>query len=456
MSNTIKLKRGFDINLAGKAEKKIAEAQPKTFAIKPTDFIGMVRPKVVVQVGDVVKAGTPILFDKKMEDVMYTSPVSGEVVEINRGAKRKLLEVVILADTHIEHETFKKYTVSEMASLSKDEATESLKASGIWPQLIQRPYGVVANPEDSPKSIFISAFDTGPLAPDYDTLFNGQDKYFQAGVDILNKFSKGPIHININSQAEVSTVFANAKNTQVNKFSGPHPAGNVGVQIHHIDPINKGDIVWTINPFGVIQIGKFFLDGVYDASKVVAVAGSEVKNPQYYKTHLGAKVDAFLNGNLKQDNVRVISGNVLTGEGISKDGYLGYYDNLLSVIPEGDRPRFFATEGWLAPTTKRLSFHRALGLLSFLNPKKEYVLDTNVNGEERAFVMTGAFEKVIPMDILPTYLFKAIMAEDYDEMEALGIYELLEEDIALCEFIDVSKHDLQAMLRKGINLLKDG
>ncbi|MGB0523029.1 MAG: Na(+)-translocating NADH-quinone reductase subunit A [Flammeovirgaceae bacterium] len=455
MSNTIKLKRGFEINLAGKAEKKIAEAHPKTFAVKPTDFVGMVRPKVVVQVGDVVKAGTPVLFDKKMEGVMFTSPVSGEVVEINRGAKRKLLEVVILADSHIEHETFKQYTVSEIASLSREDAVETMMSAGVWPQLIQRPYGVIANPEDSPKSIFISTFDSGPLAPDYDTLFNGQDKYFQTGIDILNKFTKGSIHINVNSQAEVSTVFANAKNTQVNKFSGPHPAGNVGVQIHHVDPIGKGDVVWTINPYGVIQIGKLFLEGIYDASKIVAVAGSEVSKPQYYKTHMGAKVNSFLDGNLKQENVRVISGNVLTGEGISKDGYLGYYDHLLSVIPEGDQPRFFATDGWLAPTS-RLSFHRAFGLFSFLNPKKEQVLDTNMNGEERAFVMSGVFEKVIPMDILPTFLFKAIMAEDYDEMEALGIYELVEEDIALCEFIDVSKHNLQELLRKGINLLKDG
>ena len=276
------------------------------------------------------------------------------------------------------------------------------------------------------------------------------------GIDVLNKFSKGAVHVNINSKAEVSTVFSNAKNIQVNKFTGPHPAGNVGVQIHHIDPINKGEVAWTINPFGVIQIGKLFLEGKYDASKVIAVAGSEVQNPQYYKTYIGAKVSAFLEGNLKQDHVRVISGNVLTGSAISKDGYVGFYDQLVSVIPEGDRPRFFATEGWLAPTAKRLSFHRALGLLSFLNPKKEYVLDTNMNGEERAFVMTGAFEQVMPMDVLPTHLFKAIMAEDYDEMEALGIYELIEEDIALCEFIDVSKHDLQSLLRTGIKLLQEG
>lgn len=455
MSNTIKLKRGFEMNLAGKAEKKIAEAHAKTFAIKPTDFIGMVRPKVVVQVGDVVKAGTPILFDKKMEGVMYTSPVSGEVVEVNRGAKRKLLEVVILADSHIEHESFKQYTISEIAGLSREDAVETMKTAGVWPQLIQRPYGIVANPEDTPKAIFISTFDSGPLAPDYNMLFNGQDKYFQTGVDVLKKLTKGAVHINLDSQAEVSTVFANAKNAQVNKFSGPHPVGNVGVQIHHLDPINKGETAWTINPYGVIQIGKLFLDGVYDASKVIAVAGSEVKTPQYYKTHMGAKMKNFLEGNLNQDNVRVISGNVLTGEGIGQDGYLGYYDHLVTIIPEGNRARFFATEGWLAPT-KRLSFHRAFGLLSFLSPKKEQVIDTNMNGEERAFVMTGAFEKVLPMDVLPTHLFKAIMAEDYDEMEELGIYEVIEEDIALCEFIDVSKHDLQALLRKGLNLLKEG
>ncbi|MFT5618190.1 MAG: Na+-transporting NADH:ubiquinone oxidoreductase subunit A [Arenicella sp.] len=456
MADTIKLKKGFDINLAGKAEKTIGKfSQPKTFAIKPSDFIGMERAKELVQVGDVVKAGTPLLFDKKAEGILYTSPVSGEVVEVKRGAKRALIQIVVLADAHNEYEDFKKFSVSEASTITREESIGLLKKSGIWPQIIQRPFGVVANPEDSPKSIFISAFDTHPLAPDYDFLFKGEEKYFQVGVDVLNKLTKGNVHINVDAQAEVSNVFVNARNVQINKFSGPHPTGNVGVQIHHVDPIGKEDVVWTINPYGVIQIGKLLLEGKYKASKKIALAGSEVSNPQYIETYMGANVEGFLTNNLKQDNVRVISGNILTGTAIEKNDFLGFYDHLISVIPEGDKARFFATEGWLAPTT-RVSFHKAFGLFSFLQGNKEHVMDTSTNGEERAFVMTGTFEKVMPMDILPTYLFKAIMAEDYEDMEALGLFEVVEEDVALCEFVDVSKHDLQHLVRQGIELFRKG
>lgn len=453
MSKFIKLKKGFDIRLVGKAEKKIAEvASPETFAVKPTDFVGLERPKVVVNEGDTVKAGTPLFFDRKSERVLYTSPVSGEVAEIKRGEKRKLLEIKILADKEIQYEDFQKFSSSEISGLSKDAVVNHLLKSGAWPNIIQRPYGIVANPEDSPKAIFISTFDTSPLAPDYEFLLKGQEQYFQIGVDVLKKLTSGPIHLGVNGASEVSTLFTNVKGAQINKFSGPHPAGNVGVQIHHTDPINKGDIVWTVNPFGVVQIGKLFAEGRYDASKLVALAGSEVKNPQYYKTYSGANIKNFIANNLNSQHVRFISGNVLTGERISNDGYLGYYHNLITVIPEGD---YYEMLGWLKPTANKLSFHRAFGLLSFLSPKKEYVLDTNTKGEERAFVMTGAFEKVLPMDIYPTHLLKAILAEDYDNMEALGIYEVIEEDLALCEFIDVSKHDVQAILRGGLTLIKD-
>lgn len=452
MSQHIKLKRGFDIPLAGKAEKALANpVQSGTFAIKPTDFLGMQRPKVTVKEGDIVKAGTPVLFDKKLDSVMYCAPVSGEVIEVKRGEKRKLLEVKILADKAIEYEKFKEYSSTELAALRKEEAQDLMLISGVWPQLIQRPYGIIANPADTPKSIFISTFDTHPLAPDYDILLKNQANFFSAGVEILKKFTTGKVHLGVNADAEVSPVFSGVKGAQVNKFSGPHPAGNVGVHIHHVDPINKGEIVWTIDPYGVVQIGKLFLKGIYDASKVIVLAGSEVKKPQYYPTYMGVSIDKIVADNLKQDHVRFISGNVLTGERIPRDGYLGFYHHQITVIPEGDYYEFL---GWLKPSTRKFSFHRAFGLLSFLNPKKEYVLDTNTRGEERAFVQTAIFEKVVPMDILPEYLFKAILAEDYDEMEGLGIYEVIEEDVALCEFIDVSKHDLQGIIRRGINLIR--
>ena len=453
MSKSVKLKRGFTINLAGKAEKNLAEiSQPETFAVKPTDFIGMQRPKALVDVGDNVKAGSPVLIDKKHNNVIYTSPVSGEVVEIRRGEKRKLLEIVILADREVEYESFRAYNVSDLSNASRAEVQEQMLNSGVWPNIIQRPYGIVANPDDTPRDIFISGFDSHPLAPDYNLILKGEDRTFQIGIEVLKKFTAGTIHVNIDGRGEVNQVYTGDESVQINKFTGIHPIGNVGVQIHHIAPINKNDLVWTINPYGVVQIGRLFLEGHYDAKKIIALAGSEVKNPQYYKTLGGASIKNFIEDNLNSNHVRYISGNVLTGENIGAQGHLGYYDQMFTVIPEGDKPEFF---GWFLPSFKKLSFSRSIGSLSFLNSsKKEYVIDTNMHGGARAFVQTGDFEKVTPMDILPTHLIKSILAEDYDEMEALGIYEIIEEDLALCEFIDVSKHDIQAIVREGLNLIQ--
>ncbi len=453
MSKTIKLKKGFDINLAGKPELKITEiSQPETFALKPTDFLGISRPKLLVQAGDTVKAGTPLLFDKFSEQVRYCSPVSGEVAEIKLGEKRKLLEIRILADKKIEYLKHKSYSISEIASLSKNDAAALMMEGGVWPGIIQRPYGIVANPEVQPKSIFISAFDSSPLAPNVAFTLQGREQYFQAGLDVLRKFTSGTVHLNIDGRSEVPQVFAHAKGVQLNKIIGPHPAGNVGVQIHHLDPISKGQTVWTTTPYFVTQIGRLFLEGVYDASKVVAVAGSEITTPSYIKTYSGVHLGKLLSGLMKAGHNRVISGNVLTGTPIGPDGYLGFYHQQVTVIPEGDFEEFL---GWILPSTSKISFHRAFGLLPFLNGKKEFKADTNTHGEQRSFVVTGAFEKVTPMDILPTYLFKAILASDYDEMEALGIFELIEEDIALCEFIDPSKNDLQQILREGIEMIQN-
>ncbi|MEX2568804.1 MAG: Na(+)-translocating NADH-quinone reductase subunit A, partial [Cyclobacteriaceae bacterium] len=422
MSKQVKLRKGFDIRLVGKADKKISDFQPvKTFAIKPTDFIGMQRPKVLVKEGDTVKAGSPILFDKKMGKVQFVAPVSGEIVEIKRGEKRKLLEIKILADKEVEFESFEKYTEADIDVASREKIIDHMSATGVWPQVIQRPYGVIANPEDMPKSIFISGFDTHPLAPDYSFLLKGQEKYFQAGLNILKKLTKGEVHIGLSADIDSPSLFSSAQGVELNYFSGPHPAGNVGVQIHHIDPIGKGELIWTVNPYGVTQIGKLFLNGMYDASKLIAITGSEVKNASYVQTYLGSCVDSFVAENTKSENIRVISGNVLTGEKINRDGYIGFYQNQITIIPEGDYYEFL---GWMKPTTEKLSFHKALGLLSFLYPKKEFVLDSNARGEERAFVQTGVFESVTPMDIFPVYLLKAIMAEDFDEMEELGIYEV--------------------------------
>jgi Na+-transporting NADH:ubiquinone oxidoreductase subunit A len=452
MSKSIELKKGFDINLVGKASKNTVQAPiTATYVVKVPEFLGII-PKVSVEEGQKVKAGTPVLYSKENENLKICSPVSGEVVEVKRGEKRKLLEVKILADREVEFESFTKHSTSDIVNLKKEEALEIMLKSGVWANLIQRPYAILANPSDTPKAIFISAFDSSPLAPDYNYVFKGNENYMQVGVDILKKLTSGNVNITINADAELSQVFAGIKNATIHKVSGPHPAGNVGVQIHHIDPINKGDIAWTISPYGVIQIGKLFLEGKYDASKIIAVAGSEVKKAQYYSVISGAEAKSVLDNNINDGDIRIISGNVLTGQKITKEGHFGFYDNMLTVIPEGHYHEFL---GWILPSANKLSFHRAFGLFSFLNPKGEYKVDTNIHGEERAFVQTGAFEKVVPMDILPSYLLKAIMAKDYDNMEALGIYEVAEEDFALCEFIDVSKMPVQDLIREGIELMRN-
>jgi Na+-transporting NADH:ubiquinone oxidoreductase subunit A len=446
MSKIVKLKKGFDLNLVGKAPLEFIQvAAATTFAIKPTDFPGIQRPKVLVNEGDTVKAGTPILLDKAMDQVIYASPVSGEVVEIKRGDKRKLLEIKILADATVSHEK------SGALDLNQDRAAlaDKLAASGVWPNLIQRPFGIVANPADTPKAIFVSGFDTHPLAPEVPFLLQGEERYFQAGIDALAKLTSGKVHLNVDGSKAVPAIYSGVKNAQVNQFSGPHPAGNVGTQIHHLDPINKGDIAWTIAPYGVVQLGKFVLEGIYDASKVIALTGSELTQRGYVKTFTGANVSTFVGGSAQADSLRIIAGNVLTGEKVDAQGYLGFYHNQVTVIPEGKYEEFL---GWLKPSSSKLSFHKAIGMFSFLN-RGEFKVDTNTHGEERPFVVSGVFEKVMPMDILPTYLFKAIVTEDFDEMEELGLYEVIEEDVALCEFVDPSKNELQELVRHGIELL---
>jgi Na+-transporting NADH:ubiquinone oxidoreductase subunit A len=446
MSKIVKLKKGFDLNLVGKAPLEFIQvAAATTFAIKPTDFPGIQRPKVLVNEGDTVKAGTPILLDKAMDQVIYASPVSGEVVEIKRGDKRKLLEIKILADATVTHEK------SGALDLNQDRAAlaSKLAASGVWPNLIQRPFGIVANPADSPKAIFVSGFDTHPLAPEVPFLLQGEERYFQAGIDALAKLTSGKVHLNVDGSKAIPAIFSGVKNAQINQFSGPHPAGNVGTQIHHLDPINKGDIAWTIAPYGVVQFGKFVLEGIYDASKVIALTGSEMSQRGYLKTFTGANVSSFVGGSAQSDSLRIIAGNVLTGEKVDAQGYLGFYHNQVTVIPEGKYEEFL---GWLKPSSSKLSFHKAIGMFSFLN-RGEFKVDTNTHGEERPFVVSGVFEKVMPMDILPTYLFKAIVTEDFDEMEELGLYEVIEEDVALCEFVDPSKNELQELVRHGIELL---
>ncbi len=445
MTKVIRIKKGLDIKLEGEAEKTITEIRSERYAVKPTDFIG-VFPKLLIKEGDPVKAGSPLFYDKYRESIRFTAPVSGKITEIKRGHKRVLEEIRIESDGNFESLDFGAGTPD---SMSREEITEKMLNSGVWPLIRQRPYSVIAEPTDKPRDIFITAFDSAPLAPDYDFIVHNKGDIFQRGLDVLNNLTDGKVYLSIHQKFTTSNVFLNSKNVEINTFSGPHPSGNVGVQINKIDPINKGDIVWYCNPQAVLTIGRLFTDGKYDTTRVIALAGSEVQRPRYFKIYGGSSIDVFVKDKLKSDNVRYISGNVLTGSKIQADGYLGYYDSMITVIPEGNEFEFF---GWAAPGFKKFSVSRTF--FSWLSPGKKYKLNTNLCGGERAFVVTGELEKVFPFDIYPMQLIKAIMIEDIDLMENLGIYEVDEEDFALCEFVNTSKINIQDIVRKGLNTMK--
>ncbi len=450
MSDVIKIKRGVDINLVGEADAEFAApVSVETVAIKPTDFKG-VRFKLSVKEGDEVKAGTPLLFNKDDDSVKFTSPVSGEVAQVVRGAKRKILEVRVLADKKNEFEDFGK---ADPVSLEREQIVEKMAASGCWTFLKQRPYNILAETSKTPKAIFISGFDSAPLAPDLGVLLDGNEKEFQTGVNALAKLTSGQVHLGLNASKPVGRVLSSVKGVKVTKYDGPHPAGLVGVQIAQLDPINKGETVWTINPEHVVIIGRLFLEGKFDARINIAITGSEVKERKYHATILGAAVKNFVEGNTSDKTNRIISGNVLTGTKIEADGYLGTYDRQITVIEEGLEPEMF---GWLIPKPDKFSISRALPSWfqrQIGNPK--YDLDTNLHGERRAFVVTGQYEEVFPFDIYPVQLIKAIMTEDIERMENLGIYEVVEEDFALCEVVCTSKIPVQETVRKGLALMKE-
>jgi Na+-transporting NADH:ubiquinone oxidoreductase subunit A len=401
---------------------------------------------MLVKEGDTVKNGTPVFFDKYRDNIQFTSPVSGTVLEVKRGAKRKLLEVIIETDGKEEAVEF---DVPKVESADRDALIEVMLKSGVWPVIRQRPYSTIADPKDNPKAIFVSAFDTAPLAPDMDLIAHGQGEAFQKGLDVLAKLTTGKVHLNIDDKKTFSKVFLNSKNVQINRFSGPHPTSNVSVHVSRIDPINKGEIIWYLGTQEVLTIGRLFLSGKFDATRIIALTGSEVKKPMYYKTFIGARITNMVSDNVNGSNLRYISGNVLTGHTIERDGFVRFYDSVVTIIPEGDYYEFF---GWVAPGFNKFSFSGTFP--SKLFPNKKYRLDTNLHGGERAFVMTGKLEKVFPFDIFPMQLLKAILVEDIDLMENLGIYEIEEEDFALCEVIDTSKTNMQEIVRGGLDLMR--
>jgi Na+-transporting NADH:ubiquinone oxidoreductase subunit A len=444
MSDQIRLKKGLDLPIAGAALCEVTRrVAPGLVAVKPTDFRGMV-PRLLVKEGDPVKAGTPLFADKKNTAMVFCSPVSGTVEAVVRGDKRKLLAVTVKADRKNESVRF---DVPKISSLDKKGMTDLLLQCGLWPCLKQRPYGTVADPEAEPKAIFISGMNTAPLGADRDFTLKDEMAAVQAGIDALGRLTKGGVHFSLSAKNYAGSEFHKLTGVIFHQFEGPHPAGNVGVQINHISPINKGEVVWTVDLPLVAVIGRLFLKGVYDDRRIIAVAGPAAVNPSYAEVPAGVcmkDLSAFFG----EGDVRVVSGDVLSGEAVGADGFLGFYDDQVSLLKEGNYYEMF---GWINPfRSKKFSVSRAYP--AFLRHKK-YDMDTNENGGERPFLMNDVYGKVLPMDIYPLYLFKACLAGDLDKMEQLGIYEVIEEDVALCEYVCPSKIAIQDIVRKGIELM---
>ena len=438
----IKIRKGLDIHIGGAAAKHLESFEPVLCAIKPTDFIGVV-PKLHVAEGDAVKAGSVLFHDKNNEKIVFTSPISGTVKSIVRGEKRSILRVVVESDGKNEsldfgaEETFQETSLQ----LSRNELIDKMLRSGIWPMLRQRPYATIANPDDKPKHIFVSMFDTAPLAPDYDYIIENQSDAISAGINVLSKLTDGNIYINVNAKSQICRDAINcvcrnlqndghANNIVITEFEGPHPAGNIGTQINAISPINKGEVVWYCYAQDVITIGKLFLTGKYDSTCIIAMTGSAVKDPHYYQTRIGADITPICKD--IASGFRIISGNVLTGTNITDNHFIGFHDSQVTVIPEGNKYKLF---GWLMPVFKRFT-------------------DTNTNGDTRPYIMTGQFERVFPFDIYPMQLIKACLIKDIEQMEELGIYEVDAEDFALCEVIDPSKTPIQQIIREGLEFIR--
>ncbi|MDR1644970.1 MAG: Na(+)-translocating NADH-quinone reductase subunit A [Tannerellaceae bacterium] len=445
MANVIRIKRGLDVRLKGKASEVLLKGrESETYAIVPDSYNG-ITPRVVAKAGDKVKAGAVLMTDKNRPEIKFVSPVSGEVVAVNRGERRKVLSIVVKPDAApIAYETFER---KDPLSLKPAEIKEALLNAGLWPFIKQRPYDIVASPSDTPRDIYVSTHYSAPLSPRFGYIVKDQESDFQVGLDALGKLTHGKIYVGV---PKGETAPWNGVETV--EIEGPHPVGNVSVLINYTKPINKGEIVWTINPDDVIIIGRLFTKGIADFRRLVALTGSETTERGYIQTIAGCTIRSLVEGKLLEgkDRLRIISGNVLTGKKVSKDDYLYAYDNQITVIPEGDGTHEFF--GWATPGLEKFSVSRTF-LAWLLGKNKEYVLDARIRGGKRAMIMSNEYDKVFPLDIYPEFLLKAIIAFDIDKMENLGIYEVAPEDFALCEFVDTSKIEIQKIVRDGLNLL---
>jgi Na+-transporting NADH:ubiquinone oxidoreductase subunit A len=445
MSNTISIRKGLNIRLVGEATKEIREVPVSgLIGISPLDFHGLI-PKMAVKEGDAVLVGDVLFFDKKKESIKFVSPVSGTIKEIVRGEKRRIMNILIDSDGKQEA---KKFTIKKVNDCSAEEIKNLLLESGFWSSMKQRPLDIIADPSNTAKGLYVSSFDSAPLAPDYEFVLKNDMEALQTGFDALSVLMEGKVHLS----SQPNSSFSGIKGVTHHNFEGLHPAGNVGTQIHHIDPVNKGEFVWSMNIQEVAAIGKLMSSGCVDATRLIALTGSEVNSTTYLSITRGTLMETLLKNTVDAENVRYISGNVLTGERKQLTDYLGHYHNQVTVIPEGNEYKFFLTSGWLGHGFDKFSNSRLFP--TFLLPKsKKFRLDTNTNGEERAFVVSGELERVFPFDILPVQLTKAAITDDIDAMESLGIYEVAPEDFALCEYVCTTKINIQEKIRQGLDLI---
>lgn len=442
MANTIKISKGLDIKIDGKAAEKLSKVKPASvIEINPDLFHGII-PKMIVKGGEAIQAGSPLFYNKNDERMNFVSPVSGKVREVVRGERRKVMGVIIDTDAETNYLKF------EVAKTAEDIKAVLLK-SGLWTLIKQRPFDVIANPDQTPKAIFISTFDTAPLAPDYEFVMKDKIAEFQAGVDALAKLTSGKVHLGLKSG---NSIFAAAKGVDSTIFTGPHPAGNVGVHINKVNPVNKAEVVWTVAPQDVAIIGRLMTKGIVDMTRTVALTGPEVANPQYFETVAGNNISAMVKGNIKSVNypLRYVSGNLLSGVKISENGYLSPSATQISVIDEGSQTHELF--GWAMPRLDKFSMSNLF--FSKLLPNKKFKYDARLLGGPRSIIMSGEWESVFPMDILPEHLIKTMLAQNIERMENLGAYEIAPEDFALCEFVDTSKLPLQAIVREALDVLR--
>ncbi len=441
------LKKGYDIPIAGDTEPVVVNGKrPTLVALQPFDFRNL-RPMLKVAPGDQVRAGQVLFVDKKNEAIRFVAPVGGTIKDIVRGERRAIRHVVIATSGTEEAVEFSKHDESQLHELSGEQVRQALLEGGLWPVLRQRPYTRIADPEATPKAIFISAVDSAPLAPDTKILLQDRVKYFQAGIKVLQKLTTGKIHLSVSPANEA--FFGKVEGVELHVFKGPHPAGNISVQVFHIDRLRPKEIIWYLHPVDVARVGEFFLEGRYPAEKVVALAGTGLEKRVYVKTVEGAQIKEVLQEQPDAAEFRFISGDVLTGTNAGLEGYVGFYHHQITVIPEVKGKRLF---GWAVPGLERPSYLPTY--LSYFTGKKRFEMDTDLNGEPRAFVATGIYEEVMPMDILPVHLAKAILVEDIELMEKLGIYEVDPEDFALCSYVCPSKSDFGEIVERGLRLME--